>query len=178
MNLDDWKPLRRNTSRYLLDLEAYVAEFVPWSLRETPRSAEAEAAMQEAAQQIAERMVQRVAKTNATSWRAAAAQSHNGRRISTPRCGRRCGRRLHLARAGRRRPRPPRVRRNAGPRLHGPDGAVDSTGRSRAARRRRDRRRHRPRLRRNRFYLSYQRPSLLCQSTCTMPSRIVMVRSA
>jgi SPP1 gp7 family putative phage head morphogenesis protein len=82
MNLDDWKPVRRNTSRYLLDLEAYVQEFLPWSLREaTPRSAEAEAAMQEAAQQIAERMVARVAKTNVTSWRAAAAQSHNGRRI-------------------------------------------------------------------------------------------------
>jgi hypothetical protein len=38
MNLDDWEPLRRNTSRYLLDLEAYVAEFVPWTVRQAPAS--------------------------------------------------------------------------------------------------------------------------------------------
>ncbi len=79
MNLDDWKPVRRNTSRYLLDLEAYVSEFVPWTVRQAPASPELEAALREAAQQIAERMVENVARTNATSWRAAMAQAQGNK---------------------------------------------------------------------------------------------------
>ncbi len=79
MNLDDWMPVRRNTSRYLLDVEAFVGEFVPWSLRSQPVSPELERALQEAAEQIAHGRVQSVAKTNATSWREAARKSQGGK---------------------------------------------------------------------------------------------------
>lgn len=80
MNLDDWRPIRRNTSNYLRDLEAFVTEFVPWRLRELPR-ATVEAEIARVARQIAERMVSGVAIANARSWRAAASESLHGRRI-------------------------------------------------------------------------------------------------
>lgn len=65
-NLDDWKPVRRNTSRYLVDLEAWVNEFVPWSIEGAPPL---EGPLWEAAQAIARRMVASVARTNAAAWR-------------------------------------------------------------------------------------------------------------
>jgi hypothetical protein len=79
MNLDDWKPIRRNTSRYPLDLEAFVGEFVPWSLRGQPVLPDLERALREASEQIAQRLVESVAKTNATSWREAARKSQGGK---------------------------------------------------------------------------------------------------
>lgn len=82
MNFDDFRPILRNTQTYLRDLEAFVDKFIPWSIlgREPLRIFEDDA-IREAAETIARRMLYRVAKTNATSWRAAARESLHARRI-------------------------------------------------------------------------------------------------
>jgi SPP1 gp7 family putative phage head morphogenesis protein len=86
MNFDDFRPILRNTRLYLADLEAFVEKFIPWSILtgHEPRlvlpSLEDDA-IREAAETIARRMLYRVAKTNATSWRAAARESLHSRRI-------------------------------------------------------------------------------------------------
>ena len=70
---------------YLRDLEAFVEQFIPRNIllgRETrPLSFWEDEAIREAAETIARRMLYRVAKTNANSWRAAARQSLHARRI-------------------------------------------------------------------------------------------------
>jgi hypothetical protein len=85
MNFDDFRPMLRNTRLYLNELEAFVEKFIPWQtlvrhelgLLPSPD----EEALRDAAAEIARRMVYRVAKTNANSWRAAARQSMHARRI-------------------------------------------------------------------------------------------------
>jgi SPP1 gp7 family putative phage head morphogenesis protein len=85
MNFDDFRPILRNTRLYLADLEAFVEKFIPWdvvvrnelALLPSPD----EEALREAAEEIARRMLIRVAKSNANSWRAAARQSLHARRI-------------------------------------------------------------------------------------------------
>ncbi len=85
MNLDEWKPVRRNERRYLNDLEAWFEEFIPWSLRTGHEPGvllpDLDALARTAAERIARRMITGVAVTNATSWRAAARESLQGRRI-------------------------------------------------------------------------------------------------
>ncbi len=86
MNFDDWRPVRRNTARYLHDLEAYVEEFIPWTIRGGVEPALVvptlqEELIREAAETIARRMVTGVAVANARSWRQAAHRSLQGRRI-------------------------------------------------------------------------------------------------
>ena len=88
MNFDDWRPVDRNTRQYLKDLEAWVDEFMPWSITGgvyepeliLPPTFQEQAAL-EAAELIARRMITGLAVTNARSWRAAASQSLKGRRI-------------------------------------------------------------------------------------------------
>jgi SPP1 gp7 family putative phage head morphogenesis protein len=86
MNFDDWRPVRRNTARYLHDLEAFVEEFIPWTIRSGFEPAfeimpASEEEIREAALRIARRMVTAVETTNARSWREAARRSLNGQRI-------------------------------------------------------------------------------------------------
>jgi SPP1 gp7 family putative phage head morphogenesis protein len=86
VNFDDWRPILRNTQSYLRELEAWLAEFVPWSVRHSREPllllpSPDEEAIRQAAERIARRMILRVAKTNATSWRAAARQSLHSRLI-------------------------------------------------------------------------------------------------
>jgi SPP1 gp7 family putative phage head morphogenesis protein len=86
MKYDDWRPILRNTRLYLADLEAFVEKFIPWSIITGHEPtvllpAEDEEAIRQAAEEIARRMLSRVAKTNATSWRAAARESLHSRRI-------------------------------------------------------------------------------------------------
>jgi SPP1 gp7 family putative phage head morphogenesis protein len=87
MNLDDWRPVRRNTANYLRDLEAFVQEFIPWRIVtlggvpsvETEIPAELLEEISRVSDLIARRMVSGVAVTNARSWHAAARQSlHSG----------------------------------------------------------------------------------------------------
>jgi SPP1 gp7 family putative phage head morphogenesis protein len=82
MNFDDFRPILRNTQTYLRDVEAFVAKFIPFDILNQRELAYAEdEAIREAAQSIARRMLFRVAKTNANSWRAAARESLHSRRI-------------------------------------------------------------------------------------------------
>lgn len=87
MNFDDWRPIKRNTARFLHDLEAFVEEFIPWEIRagHEPVAILSPAAHEYLARQAAERMAQRmvtgVAVTNARSWREAARKSLKGRRV-------------------------------------------------------------------------------------------------
>jgi SPP1 gp7 family putative phage head morphogenesis protein len=82
---DDWKPIRRNVSRYLRDLEAFVDQFVPWSVTfghvPTLSAVQEDALIQSAAESMARRMITGVLFTNAQSWRAAARASLRTRRI-------------------------------------------------------------------------------------------------
>ena len=88
MNYNDWRPIHRNTQMYLHDLEAFVQEFIPWSILSgyqpellLPAPFD-EGLIAKAAERIARRMITGVAVTNARSWREAALRSLQGRRIA------------------------------------------------------------------------------------------------
>lgn len=86
MNIDDWRRIKRNTSRYLHDLEAWVQEFIPWHIQSGHEpalilpSVDEDLALQMAIA-LARRMVTGVAVTNARSWREAARKSMKGKRV-------------------------------------------------------------------------------------------------
>jgi SPP1 gp7 family putative phage head morphogenesis protein len=66
-NPDDWRPVRRNTTRYAVDLEDWLNEFLPRRLSSFVAVPE-DPILWETAEQIARRMVQSVARTNTLSW--------------------------------------------------------------------------------------------------------------
>lgn len=85
---EDWhRALRRNTSKYLADLEAFASEFIPWSIAGAYRPqfvlppSPAEEWIREYAGRVARRMVSGVAVSNARSWAEAARKSLYGSRI-------------------------------------------------------------------------------------------------
>lgn len=86
MNSDDWKPIHSNEKRYGRELEAFIEEYMPWTIQGGPFPAlllpEANAELiADAARSIAERMLASVVRTNATSWRKSAQGTPEGRRI-------------------------------------------------------------------------------------------------
>ncbi len=91
MNQDDWRRPLRNSRAYLANLEAFVQEFIPWTIRSgfepTVELPFDEQLALEAAETIARRMVTAVAISNASSWREAA-KSRSPASASLRRCGR------------------------------------------------------------------------------------------
>jgi SPP1 gp7 family putative phage head morphogenesis protein len=87
ITFDDWKSIRRNAGRYARELEAFLEEYLPWSVTFghdptlSASLASEDVLAYDAAAQMAKRMIGGVLITNARSWRAAARQSLGSQRI-------------------------------------------------------------------------------------------------